>query len=99
VILSSAGPVSVEVWNDTGSILLARQNIPSTNGIQTITVPVDVTAGNPATVYGGWGPFRAVFGGPPGGAALEVRVWTPGGGKVNVYSARLSPATAPAAGS
>ena len=90
VTLSSAGPVSVEVWNDTGNVLLTRQNIPPTNGIQTITVPVDVTAGKPATVYGGWGPFRAEFGGPPGGAALEVRVWTPEGGEVNVYSARLA---------
>jgi hypothetical protein len=90
VTLSSAGPVSVEVWNDTGNVLLARQSIPSTNGIQTITLPVAATAGYRATIYGGWGPFQAKFGAPPAGESLEVRVWTPGGGNVNVYSARIA---------
>ena len=90
VTLSSAGPVNLEVWNDTGSMLLARQSIPSTNGIQTVTLPVDATVGHRATTYGGWGPFRARFGAAPAGESLEVRVWTPAGGKVNVYSAGLT---------
>jgi hypothetical protein len=30
VRLSAAGPVNVEVWNDTGNMLLARRSIPAT---------------------------------------------------------------------
>jgi hypothetical protein len=32
----------------------------------------------------------------PAGERFEVRVWSPGGAAVNVYSADLTPATAPA---
>jgi len=91
VTLSATGPVNVEVWNDTGNTLLFRRSILATNGIQKITLPVDARADYRATVYGGWGPFRARFGGGPKGERIEVRVWTPGGETVNVYSARLVP--------
>ncbi len=40
-------------------------------------------------LYSGWGPFRAKFGGGPKGERLEVRVWTPGGDTISVYSAQL----------
>ena len=44
----------------------------------------------PASPYSGWGPFRAKFVPPPSGQRLEVRVWSPGGGTVNVYRAELT---------
>ena len=89
VTLSAAGPVNVEVWNDTGNVLLARRSIPATNGVESVVVPVDATIADRAGAYSGWGPFRADFIPPPEGERLEVRVWSPGAGTVNVYSADL----------
>ncbi|HUY44763.1 MAG TPA: DUF2079 domain-containing protein [Streptosporangiaceae bacterium] len=97
VTLSATGPVNVEVWNNTGNTLLARRSLASTDGIQTITVPVDASTDYRTPIFSGWGPFRAQFGGGPRGERLEVRVWTPGDGTVNVYSTRLAPASQPAA--
>jgi len=91
VTLSATGPVNVEVWNNTGRRLLARRHLPATQGIATITLPVNATTDYETALYGGWGPFRAKFGGGPHGERLEVRVWSPGGsGTVRVYRAQLA---------
>jgi hypothetical protein len=92
VTLSTTGPVNVEVWNDTGNTLLARQTLTATDGVQTIALPVEATTAYHADVFSGWGPFRADFIPPPAGNHLEVRVWSPGGSVVNVYSAEMTPA-------
>lgn len=89
VTLSAAGPVNVEVWDDTGGRLLARRSIPATAGVESVALPVDAATSYRASAYSGWGPFRAEFVQPPPGQRLEVRVWSPGGGRVNVYSAEL----------
>ncbi len=89
VTLSAADPVKVEVWNDTGNTLLARRSIPATTGVESVVIPVDATSAYHATPYSGWGPFRAEFVSRPEGQQLEVRVWSPGAGTVNVYSANL----------
>ena len=89
VTLSSDGPANVEVWDNTGNVLLARDSLPSTDGKQTVTLPVNATRDYRKPLYSGWGPFRAKFGGGPKGERLEVRVWTPGGDTVSVYSAQL----------
>lgn len=91
VSLSAAGPVNVEVWNDTGNMLLVRQSVPATTGPESVALQVDATTPRRARTYSGWGPFRAYFKPPPPGERLEVRVWTPGGHRVNVYSAQLTP--------
>jgi hypothetical protein len=90
---ASGAPVNVEVWDDNTSTLLARRAVPQTNGIQQIVMPVAVPAGPNATVYSGWGPFRADFFPPPTGQRIEVRVWSPGRAAVNVYSAELTAAS------
>lgn len=91
VTLSTTGPVNVEVWNNTtGSVLLARQHILATSGIQTITLPVNATVPYRATAYSGWGPFRVDLDQPPAGERIEVRVWSPGNTLVNVYGAYLT---------
>jgi hypothetical protein len=98
VTLSASGaPVNVEVWDDNSNTLVARQTITQTDGIQQIVLPVTAPAAPNATVYAGWGPFRADFNEPPAGQRLEVRVWSPGGAAVNVYSAELTaaPGSAP----
>jgi len=90
---ASGAPVNVEVWDDNTNTLLARRAVPQTDGIAQIVMPVAVPAGPNATVYGGWGPFRADFVSPPPGQRIEVRVWSPGGAAVNVYSAELTTAS------
>jgi Predicted membrane protein (DUF2079) len=89
VTLATSGPVNVEVWNDTGNVLLARRTIVATGEPAPVTLAVDaLTAYQPHT-FSGWGPFRASFVPPPPGQLLEVRVWSPGRSMVNVYSAEL----------
>jgi hypothetical protein len=89
-LLTSGGTVNVEVWDDTSGGLLARRTVLPTDGIQTISMPVDATIPYQAKVYAGWGPFRADFTSPPPGERLEVRVWSPGGTLADVYSADLT---------
>jgi hypothetical protein len=92
VTLSASGPVNVEVWNDTGHILITRRTIPSTNGIESLTMPVAAATPYRGGVFRGWGLFRADFTAPPPGERLEVRVWSPGHETVNVYRATLAKA-------
>jgi hypothetical protein len=89
VTLSATGPVNVEVWNDTGDTLLARRSLPATTGVETIALPVAATTAYDAGAYSGWGPFRGEFLPPLWGNRLEIRVWSPGTGTVNVYRAEL----------
>lgn len=99
VTLSSKVPVNVEVWDNTGKTLLNRISLPSTSGRQTLTIPVNAGTSYYKPLYGGWGPFRALFGGGPKGERIEVRVWTAEGapGAVSIYSAQLSPRASPGA--
>jgi uncharacterized membrane protein len=90
VTLSATMPVSVEVWNDNGDVLLARRSIPPFAGTRTVVFEVDAMTAYHSGLYSGWGPFRADFVLPPPGQRLEVRVWTAGGGTVNVYRAALT---------
>ena len=90
VTLTSSGPVNIEVWDNTGDVLLNRDRFPGGGGRQTLTLPVDARTSYYRPLYGGWGPFRAKFGGGPKGERIEVRVWSPGHEEVNVYSARLT---------
>jgi hypothetical protein len=92
VRLSSSGPVNVEVWDDTGGVLLARRTVPAAATTATIRVPVSARTGYQPALFSGWGPFRARFLPPPPGQRLEVRVWSPGGEAVSVYTANLVPA-------
>ena len=90
VRLSASGPINVEVWNDTCGKLLSRRTMQTVSE-QPVTMPVSATADCVVGAYPGWGLFRAHFIPPPTGQILEVRVWSPGGERVNVYSASLRP--------
>ncbi len=89
VRLSSSGPVNVEVWDDTGGALLARRTLPETHGTETVVLPVAATTRYRAHEFSGWGPFQAHFINPPAGQRIELRIWSPGGSRVTVYSATL----------
>jgi hypothetical protein len=90
---ASGNPVNVEVWDDNTYTLLARRAVTQTDGIQQIMLPVAVPAEPDQTVFRGWGPFRAEFVSPWRGQNIEVRVWSPGGVAVNVYSGDLTTAS------
>ncbi len=85
VSLQSAGPVNVEVWNDTGNVLLSRQSVLATHRRKTLTVPFVVDHLFLRKVYSGFGPFRYQPVISTRENNIEVRVWTPGGAPVKVY--------------
>jgi hypothetical protein len=78
VSLQSSGPVNVEVWNDTGGVLLARRSLPRISGPQTLHVNFTVAHQYPRRIYSGIGPFRYQPVIPTLDNNIEVRVWTPG---------------------
>jgi hypothetical protein len=92
VTLATSGPVNVEVWNETGDVLLSRRTVIATGGTKVVALPVDSHTAYPVSAFSGFGPFHADFQPPPPGQRLEVRVWSPGNTRVNVYSAELTPA-------
>jgi hypothetical protein len=91
IVLGCTSAVNVEVWNSTAGVLLARDSIASTNGLETISMPVATTKSYPPALFEGWGPFHAVSTPPPPGNQFEVRVWSAGGGSVDVQHVALQP--------
>jgi Predicted membrane protein (DUF2079) len=89
VALSSSGPVIVDVWNTSGNVLLARRQVPATNGLYEVLIPFQVTHEYPPYLYTGVGPFRLYRAPPPNKNAIEVRVWSRGGAEVNVYTVSM----------
>ncbi len=81
----------LEVWNVNGNQMVAREEIPPTNGRkEEVTVPFPVTTAHPnATSFPGWGPFRIEPVEGPVGQTYEIRLWTPAGGVATVYSLSL----------
>jgi len=84
VTLSSTIPVRVEVWNATGDVLLAQRILPATDGVETVSIPVNAERLYPHHVFHSVGPFEARFPGAPHDDQLEPVVWSPGGGVVDV---------------
>lgn len=85
VALKTRGPVNVEVWNDTGNLLLARRTIPVTHGMETLTIPFTLSHEFPRNLHPGIGPFRYLPVVSSSNNNVEVRVWTPGHVKVSIY--------------
>lgn len=94
VSLSATGPVTVEVRNVTGHVLLARREVQATDGPAEVLMDVHSSRVFPEPVYRGEGPFLIHPVPPPAHNQLEVRVWTAGGASVNVYSIELIPSPA-----
>ena len=93
VTLSASAPVNVELWDDTTNQIVTRRTIIQTDGVQQVTLPLTVPAAPDARAFSGWGPFHADFVPPRAGQLIEVRVWSPGGVTVNVYSGDLTTAS------
>ena len=87
VLLSTATTVYIEVWNVAGHTLLARNEVPPTNGPLSIGFPVNVAIPFPLiTGYAGWGPFSIQPVSPEPGQTLEVRVYSPSAGVASVFA-------------
>lgn len=83
-------PVNVEVWNATSNQLLARSQVPPTNGVTVVPVRFGFRHYVPGVArYSGWGPFRILSVPNAPQDRLEVRVWTPPGGDASVYDISL----------
>ena len=83
VDLSSPEPVTVEVWNDSRRVLLARRELPNASG--PVVIPVSAQHVYPKRPFQGWGPFSTSLIPPPRGNRLEIRVWSPGGSTTEVW--------------
>jgi hypothetical protein len=92
VTLSASAPVNVELWDDTTNTIVTRRTI-QTDGVQQVELPLTVPAAPDASAFSGWGPFHADFVPPRAGQLIEVRVWSPGGVTVNIYSGDLTTAS------
>lgn len=86
---AAAGPVNVEVWNDSCGTLLARRTPGPTTGITRLVIPVQFTTACENPLYEGSSIFRAAFLPAPTSQHLEIRVWSPGHEQVSVYTASL----------
>jgi hypothetical protein len=88
VSLDASGPTNVELWDNTAGTLLARKRVSHSNGTRGVHLTGKVTR-HKSNVYGGWGPWQIKPTSPAPGDVLEIRVWTPGHGKVTVDSLTL----------
>lgn len=89
VRLTSQVPLNVEVWNATRNVLLTRRTVPPNSGFETITLQVAAEHIYPPHLSSGWGPFQKLSVPRPSGNRLEIRVWSPGHGLVEVAEVSL----------
>jgi hypothetical protein len=92
VRLATSGRINLEVWNDTGNVMLAHQSLSPTDGIMSVVLPVNALTAYQPPLFTGFWPFHVNWLAPFAGQRLEVRVWSPGDAYVSVYSADLAPA-------
>jgi hypothetical protein len=86
VRLTNTMPVYVEVWNATGNFLLMRREIPTQPFVHTVDMEVSIPRHMaPSRIFTGWSLFKLT---PyvPAHNNLELKVWAPDHGIVNVYS-------------
>lgn len=83
--VATNGPINIEVWNATGSVLIVRKTISLSSGVTTASLVFHNQKQYPSRQYKGWGPFRLVPSQASPYNAIEVRIWSPGKQTVNVY--------------
>lgn len=89
VTLKTSRNVNIEVWNTTGNVLIARHHLLATLRKTTFTFDFNSTNYFRPHVYRGIFPYTATPVAPPKKNTLEIRVWSPGHGRVVVYSVSL----------
>ena len=91
VTLNAAGPVSIEVWDASTDSLLARATQVITQGRRTASLFFDVASLSASRPYQGRLIWISPPPPPPYGAAVEIRVWTPGDSTASVYDLGVTP--------
>ncbi len=91
VTMASSGPATVEVWDSTAGVLLARRQLPPVEAPRAVQSVVRVTEERPQQPFSGWGPFSYLPRPGPSADRIEVRVWTPGTAAVTLYQAEMVP--------
>lgn len=92
VSMSSSGPANVEVWDSDTNQLLARRELPSTDGRVDVSIPFTQPTPGSAPIRHGVGIFQIHPIAPPPGQQIEVRVYDPGSSAIAVYSVGVSAA-------
>lgn len=85
ITFSNTVPINVEIWNATGNHLIERRDLPVVSGIHTDRLIFQNTKIFPSRTYHGWGAFQ-ISPALPIANNIEVRVWEPRHGLVNIYS-------------
>lgn len=86
--ISATKMVNVEIWDDTANKLLTRGRVSTKGAKRTIRLNTVITGFAPRVYAGVW-PFRIRPVPQPLGDIIEIRIWSPGALKVNVYSLTL----------
>lgn len=81
--------LNVEIWNATAGILLTHRQIKPSRRDVTLELPIDARHSFPPLLFRGTDIFKISPTPPPPGNQLEIRIWTPGGGRVEVRSLSL----------
>jgi uncharacterized membrane protein len=89
VRISAAGPVNIEVWDDTTNRLLARTTTTGSSNTSDVQLPFRIGHEKPGFVYQGAGAFRDFPIPQIPGDAIEVRVWNSGTRHVAIWSVEL----------
>ncbi len=89
VAMATTGPVNVEVWNATGNVLVARRTLQATSGVTDVRFAAPAGRFYVQHEWSGWGLFTTLPLRPPAEDNLEVRIWSPGGVGVTVYTISL----------
>ena len=89
VRMSTTGTANIEAWNGTVDVLMDRRSVPETNGVVTLTVPVDSTRVYPSQLFRGHLLFKANPIAPDPGQTIEARVYLPANVYGVVYSVQL----------
>lgn len=87
---TSSEPVNFEVWNATGSRLLARQMLLPTRKRTIAVITFRVSSQFPNHIFWGWGPFEMKNILTTSFNQIEIRAWVPGTGEASVFSLGIS---------
>ncbi len=91
LVLSSQVRVNVEVWNASADVLLARRDYVPVIKQTSLRIPFKILRESQREPYHGFGIFEILPLQPPRGNRVEIRVWSPGNGKVTVTQLGVRP--------
>jgi hypothetical protein len=90
VSLSSTLPVDVQIWDDSVNRLLGEKSVDTGGRVETVHVKYRVVANVIEPVFSGYWPFKIQQRPAPFYDQIEMRVWSPGHGKVRVYFTKMA---------